>query len=181
MSKVVNWFLGKCLDYLWDCVAAVGIGSVFAAVYSLWGLWRSIWIGLSISIAALALIQIWKQGKRFQKTTVGAKSSDDAELDLLLGSWTVQKNTRCEPTYLAVWKFTADHRVSVKTQGYETGGGWQLEATRVLIDWDNPLSNGEPCYDTFHRPIIGSGVRGDSWGGRQELNKIRASKIGATT
>ena len=43
MGKVVDWALNKFLDFIWDCVAAVGLGSMFAAVYSvyaLWGLWR---------------------------------------------------------------------------------------------------------------------------------------------
>ncbi len=186
MGKVLAWVAAKVRDRIVgkgiDWLIAGMLTSLLWLLYSpIWGGWRAICIAISAGILALGIVALYRQENGGRQTKTNGKPSDDAELKVLLGSWNVQKATACEPTYLAVWKFTADHRVSAKTQGYETGGSWQFESARVLIDWDHPLSNGQPCFDTFHRPIIASGVRGDSWGGRHELNKVRASKIAAGT
>lgn len=111
-----------------------------------------------VVFAAIMLVTVCLLRLKSQKPIAKDRSSDSDEIRLLIGSWTVRKSTRSEPAYLAVWAFTADHGVTADTQHYHAAGRWHLEPTRVLIQWDTPLSSGEQCYDTFHRPINADNV-----------------------
>lgn len=130
-------------------------------------------VGGQLLWAAASFVRAFKQP---QTNNTQDRSSDAEEIKRLVGSWTVRKNTPCEPRYLAVWIFSEDNQVVSDREGDHATGRWCVEPTRMLIQWDRPLSSGEQCYDTFHRPINPSGVQGDSWGGWDGLSKVRATK-----
>ena len=162
LTVFVSWFADEPLVTIW----VYGLVALVALVWARNGLhWWKVQHGTT-SIQS--------------QTNTQDRSSDAEEIKCLVGSWTVRKRTLSEPRYLAVWDFSEDDTVVSDREGDHATGTWRIEPTRVVIQWDRPLRTGEQCYDTFHRPINPVGVQGDSWGGWDGLNKVRATKTPAT-
>jgi hypothetical protein len=185
MYKMLEKLRDKALDRALDWVLTICMGLVMWFIYSsVWAGWRAVAIGICVAIITFCVVAIYRRQNRktsgdHQQEDTDRGSSDAEETQLLLGSWTVRKTIPTEPRYLAVWDFYERGRVVCKTEQYQALGKWRMEPTRVLVEWNQPLCTGEPCYDVFHRPIRPADNPGDSWGGWYGLNKLRATKASA--